>query len=157
MEIRETGQLFSFQYQMTNPPDILLVEDNEDDVDLTVGALKKHITSNILVCGDGAEALDYLFGSGQFAGRDTSVQPRLVLLDLNLPKLNGIEVLMRLRADLRTEKVPVVMLTSSVRKADLDAAYAAGANSYLVKAVNFADFTKDVQQLGQYWLGLNKL
>lgn len=134
------------------PPDILLVEDNEDDVALTVGTLKAHITKKIVVCGDGAEALDFLLGTGAYEGRNTSSQPRLILLDLNLPKLNGLEVLTRIRADSRTRHLPVVVLTSSSRKADLDAAYAAGANSYLVKAVKYTDFTKDVQQLGAHWL-----
>ena len=141
---------------MTEQTDILLVEANEDDAALTVSTLKKHVTDRVMHCADGIEALEYLRGEGANQGRDTSSQPRLILLDLKLPKLDGIEVLRKLRADPRTDRIPVVMLTSSARKADVDAAYAAGANSYLVKAVDYAQFSREVQQLGSYWLGMNK-
>ena len=136
---------------MESKPYILLVEDNEDDIDLTVRALKKQAAIPVMVFRDGTEVLEYLEAHLEEA------LPALILLDLKLPKMDGIEVLRHLRAQPRTEKVPVVMLTSSSRKADLDAAYAAGANSYLVKAVDFKQFTRDVEQLASYWLGLNRI
>jgi CheY-like chemotaxis protein len=136
--------------------DVLLVEDNDDDLHFAVTALKVHVTKNIAVVRDGAEAIDFLFCQGEYADRDCSVQPRLVLLDLKLPKMDGIEVLKVVRADPRTERIPVVMLTSSSRKADLEAAYKAGANSYLVKSVDFNQFSEDVKKVGTYWLELNK-
>lgn len=135
--------------------DILLVEDNEDDVKLTLHALKKAVTKSIEVCRDGAEALDFLLGEGKFQGRDVTVQPRLVLLDLKLPKLDGFQVLERLKHDPRTRSIPVVMLTSSSRKTDADQCYQAGANSYLVKSVDFEQFTREIAELGNYWLRLN--
>jgi two-component system response regulator len=139
-----------------NRVDILLVEDNEDDVKLTLHALKKAVTKNVEVCRDGAEALDFLFGEGKFYDRDTTAQPRLVLLDLKLPKLDGFQVLERLKSDTRTRGIPVVMLTSSSRKTDADQCYQAGANSYLVKSVDFEQFTRDIAELGRYWLRLNR-
>jgi two-component system response regulator len=142
--------LLFYAEEMKEVIDILLVEDNEDDAKLTLATLQKHVTEKIHHCHDGVEALEFLLSEGR------EVEPRLILLDLNLPRLSGIEVLERLRKDPRTEQIPVVVLTSSSRKADLDASYAAGANSYLVKAVNYRDFARDVQQLGAYWLGMNR-
>jgi two-component system response regulator len=136
---------------------ILLVEDNPDDVALTLRALKKNNLGNqIVVAGDGAEALDYLFGTGPHAGRDTSLQPELILLDLKLPKLDGFKVLEKLRADPRTRLLPVVILTSSREQQDLIDGYGLGANSYIRKPVDFEQFVEAVRQLGLYWLLLNE-
>ena len=137
--------------------DILLVEDNQDDLELTLSVLKKNSPSTkVEVCRDGAEALEFLFGEGAYANRDLTNQPRLILLDIKLPKLDGLQVLGRVRKDERTQQIPVVMLTSSSRKADLDSAYKGGANSYLVKSVNYRQFTQDIIQLCEYWLVLNR-
>jgi two-component system response regulator len=136
---------------------ILLVEDNPDDEVLTRRALEKNdIGSDVVVARDGAEALDYLFGEGAYAGRDTSDEPQLVLLDLKLPKVDGLEVLRRLRADERTRLLPVVILTSSREQQDLLDGYGYGANSYVRKPVDFARFVEAVRQLGLYWLVLNE-
>lgn len=136
---------------------ILLVEDNPDDEALTIRALKKNnILNSVLVAHDGAEALDYLFGSGIFADRDTRVTPEIILLDLKLPKVDGLEVLRRLRADERTRVIPVVILTSSKEERDLIESYRLGANSYVVKPVEFSQFSEAVRQLGLYWLLLNE-
>ena len=136
---------------------ILMVEDNPDDEELTLLALRQYRLANeIVVARDGEEALDYLFGRGAYAGRDTSEVPQLVLLDINLPKLNGIEVLEAIRADERTRYVPVVMLTTSREERDLVGSYRLGANSYIVKPVDFAQFTEAVRQLEMYWLVLNQ-
>lgn len=141
---------------MTNKT-ILLVEDNPDDQKLTVRALKKnHITNDIVIVEDGAEALDYLFGAGQFAGRDARDRPALVLLDLKLPKVDGLSVLARIRADARTKIVPVVVLTSSREEQDLMKSYELGANSYVRKPVDFLEFVDAARQLGVYWLILNE-
>jgi two-component system response regulator len=136
---------------------ILLVEDNSSDEELTLLALRKGNTPNkIVVARDGAEALDYLFGRGAYAGRDTGDIPQAVLLDLNLPKISGVEVLRAIRADARTKMLPVVILTSSKEKRDLAEGYASGANSYIVKPVDFVQFSEAVQQLGKYWTALNQ-
>jgi two-component system, response regulator len=136
---------------------ILLVEDNPDDQELTLRALKaNNILNEVGVVDDGAEALDYLFCEGAHAGRDRSIMPQIVLLDLQLPKLNGIEVLKRLRADERTRLLPVVILTSSREEQDLADSYGFGANSYVRKPVDFAEFREAVRQLGIYWLLLNE-
>ena len=136
---------------------ILLVEDEPDDEALTLRALRKaHITNEVIVARDGAEALGYLFGAGTSQGVETPVAPAVILLDLNLPKLNGLEVLRRLRRDPRTEVVPVVILTSSREEQDLTAGYKLGANSYVTKPVDFVQFSNAVTQLGQYWLRLNE-
>lgn len=144
---------------MTEPSnvDILLVEDNPDDMELTLRALKKaHVANPITVVEDGAKALDYLFGTGAYAGRDPNRTPKVVLLDLKLPKLSGLDVLRRLRADDRTREVPVVILTSSREDTDIAEAYRLGVNSYVVKPVEFEAFAKAVCQVGLYWLLLNQ-
>jgi len=136
---------------------ILLVEDNPDDELLTLRALQKsNILNDVIVARDGVEAIDYLFGTGSYAGRDPSIVPEVVLLDLKLPKMDGLEVLRRLRADDRTVLLPVVVLTSSDEEQDIVASYRLGANSYIRKPVNFSQFTEAVQQLGLYWLVLNQ-
>ncbi len=136
---------------------ILLVEDNPDDELLTLRALEKsHILNEIIVARDGVEALDYLFGRGAYAGRDTAVLPQVVLLDLKLPKLDGLEVLQQIRAAPQTCLLPVVILTSSDEEQDIVASYQLGANSYIRKPVDFTQFTRAVQQLGLYWLVLNQ-
>ena len=136
---------------------ILLVEDNADDVLSTERALKKsHILNQLAVATDGEEALDYLFGTGKWAGRDMNIMPEVVLLDINLPKIDGLEVLRRMRADNRTKLLPVVILTSSKEQKDLIDGYALGANSYIRKPVNFKQFTEAISQLGLYWLVLNE-
>jgi two-component system response regulator len=137
--------------------EILLVEDNRNDVDLTLFALKKaKVVNRIQIVRDGAEALDYLFGEGQYAGRDILAVPFLILLDLKLPKVNGIEVLRRLRGDPRTRTIPVVVLTSSREDRDIAETYSLGINSYIVKPVDFDQFGKVAEQLGYYWLLLNQ-
>jgi two-component system response regulator len=136
---------------------ILLVEDNPDDVKLTLHALKKcNIANKVVVTCDGVEALDYLFGAGAYAGRDVSDQPAVILLDLKLPKIDGLEVLRRMRADSRTRRLPVVVLTSSREEQDIVASYDLGANSYIRKPVDFEQFVAAVRQLGLYWLLLNE-
>ncbi|MBI2843288.1 MAG: response regulator [Armatimonadetes bacterium] len=136
---------------------ILLVEDNPDDIDLTLRALKKgNITNEVVVARDGTEALDYLFGTGQYAGRDTGEVPAVVLLDLKLPKIDGMEVLRRLRSDQNTRLLPVVILTSSKEEDDVARGYSLGANSYIHKPVDFDQFVEAARQLGLYWLVLNE-
>jgi len=136
---------------------ILLVEDNPDDEALTVRALKKNkILNEVVVASDGVQALDYLFGQGPHAGRDTTETPQVVLLDLKLPKVDGLEVLRRLRADDRTRLLPVVILTSSNEDRDRINGYGLGANSYVRKPVDFDAFVTATAQLGLYWLVLNE-
>ncbi len=135
---------------------ILLVEDNPDDELLTMRALRtSQVANDIVVARDGAEALDFLFGSGAYAGRDTEQVPELILLDLKLPKLDGLEVLQRIRSDKRTRHLPVVVLTSSDEEIDIIESYSRGANSYIRKPVDFDQFIESVKQLKLYWLVLN--
>src|SRR5215467_331976 len=141
---------------MTQNP-ILLVEDNPDDEALTLRALKKNrIANEVVVAHDGVAALDYLFGTGAHAGRDTRVQPQVVLLDLNLPRIDGLEVLKRIRADERTRFLAVVVLTSSKEDEDVIKSYLNGANAYVRKPVEFSQFTEAVKTLGLFWLLLNE-
>jgi two-component system response regulator len=136
---------------------ILLVEDNPDDVELTTMALAAAKVANpVVVARNGVEALDYLFGTGAHAGRDTREQPVVVLLDIKLPLLNGIDVLRRMRADDRTRRTPVVMLTSSTEQTDVSNTYDEGANSYVRKPVDFENFVTAARQLGLYWTVLNE-
>ncbi len=139
-----------------NEPVILLVEDNSSDEELTLLALKKsHVANKVVVARDGSEALDYLFGRGAYVGRDTKEFPQVVLLDLNLPKISGLEVLRAVRANESTKLLPVVILTSSKEDKDLAGCYRSGANSYIVKPVDFNQFSDSVRQLGMYWLVIN--
>jgi two-component system response regulator len=136
---------------------ILLVEDDPNDEELTCRVLaNNHLLNNTVVTRDGAEALDYVFGRGVYEGRDVMEQPIVVLLDLNLPKLSGLEVLQAIRADPRTHLLPVVILTSSRQDADLFAGYLGGVNSYVVKPVQFKDFSDVVKQLALYWVLANQ-
>ncbi|HEY8714203.1 MAG TPA: response regulator [Candidatus Acidoferrum sp.] len=136
---------------------ILLVEDNPDDAALTLRALKKNqIANELVVINDGVQALDYLFGQGSYAGRDTDIMPQVVLLDLKLPKLDGLGVLQRLRQDERTKLLPIVILTSSNEEQDRMHGYDLGANSYVRKPVDFDSFVTAAGQLGLYWLLLNE-
>ena len=141
---------------MTNGS-ILLVEDNPDDQKLTLRALKKNnIANEVVIAEDGAQALDYLFGTGQFAGRDVRDRPALILLDLKLPKVDGLSVLAQVRADERTKLMPVVILTSSAEEQDLVRSYELGVNSYVRKPVDFTEFVEAARQLGVYWLIMNE-
>jgi two-component system response regulator len=136
---------------------ILLAEDNPDDVQLTLRALKKSkIMNEVVVAQDGVEALDYLFGTGKYAGRDTKALPQVVLLDLKMPKMDGLETLQRIRSDERTKLLPVVVLTTSSEDRDRVESYKLGANSYVRKPVDFSQFAEAVNQLGLYWLVLNE-
>jgi len=138
--------------------EILLVEDNPNDVELTLRALQKQNLSNkVFVVKDGAEALDFIFASGAYSKRKVEKRPKVVLLDLKLPKVDGIEVLRRIKADSRTSRIPVVMLTSSQEERDVVNSYNLGVNSYIVKPVDFSNFVHAVSELGTYWGVLNKL
>lgn len=136
---------------------ILLVEDNPSDIALTQRALAKSAIGNpLVIADDGQKALDYLFGAGEHAGRDTDIQPVLILLDLKLPKIEGLEVLKRIRADPRTRRIPVVILTSSSEQQDLGSGYDLGSNSYIRKPVDFQQFAEVIRQVGLYWLVINQ-
>jgi len=136
---------------------ILLVEDNADDELLMLRALKKnHILNRVIVARDGVEALDYLFSTGDFEGKDAEPLPQLILLDLKLPKLNGLEVLKRMRAEKRTKYIPVVVLTSSTQEQDIISSYDLGANGFVQKPMDFNKFVEVANQLGVYWLGINR-
>lgn len=136
---------------------ILLVEDNPDDVELTFRALRKSkILNEIVLANDGVEALDYLFGRGKFAGRDTSIMPQVILLDLKMPRMDGLDVLHSIRANESTKLLPVVILTTSSEDRDRIESYSLGANSYIRKPVDFNQFVEAVRQLGLYWLVLNE-
>ena len=141
-----------------NSIEVLLVEDNINDAELAIRELKKHNMSNNLVhVHDGEEALDFIFATGKFSGtRDIAFPPRLVLLDIQMPKVNGIEVLQKIKSDERTKSTPVVILTSSKEDPDIQKCYQLGANSYIVKPVNFESFAQAIKNLGFYWLLLNQ-
>lgn len=139
------------------PPDILLVEDNPSDEELTLHALsQKELAENIKVIRDGAEALDFLFGKGNYQGLQENNPPRLILLDLKLPKVNGLEVLEKIKANPQTRNIPVVVFSSSDQEQDIRQSYALGANSFITKPVDFNQFSKTVQQVGSYWLKVNQ-
>ena len=140
-----------------NPKSILLVEDNPSDVALTQRAFEKNgIRNELRVASDGQDALDYLFREGRHAGRDPNDMPILILLDLKMPRVDGLEVLRRLRADPRTRRIPVAILTSSTEKQDVAAGYDLGTNSYIRKPVDFQEFAEVVKQLGIYWVMVNE-
>ena len=140
-----------------NQLEILLVEDNANDAELTCRALRKHnLVNSVFVVRDGAEALDYLFATGAYASRNNESAPRVVFLDLKLPKVDGLEVLRKIKSDERTKQIPVVILTSSKEDKDIVESYALGVNSYIVKPVEFDKFTSAVSDLGLYWLLLNQ-
>lgn len=141
-----------------NSVEVLLVEDNMTDAELTIRELKKHhLANNLIHVKNGEEALEFIFGTGRYAAsRDISFPPKLVLLDIQMPKVNGIEVLQQIKNDERTRRTPVVILTSSKEDPDIKKCYALGANSYIVKPVNFERFTQAIQNLGMYWLLLNQ-
>jgi len=136
--------------------EILIVEDNVDDAELAIRALrKKNLANKLIHLSDGEEALNFLFGKGEFEGRDLNIKPRLILLDLKMPKVDGIQVLEKIKSDDNTKKIPVVVLTSSKEDPDLIRCYGLGANSYIVKPVNFESFINAVSELGMYWMLLN--
>lgn len=138
--------------------EILIIEDNLDDAELTIRALKKsHLANHVTHLVDGAEALDFLFGTGVYAGRDILNIPKVILLDLKMPKVNGLEVLTRIKAEQHTKMIPVVILTSSAEDPDVRKSYDLGANSYIVKPVEFQDFARVISELGMYWLVINKV
>ena len=137
--------------------EILLVEDNPSDEELTLHALEKYkFTNKIFVVRDGAEALEYIFGTGKYSKRDNNCHPKVILLDLKLPKVDGLEVLRRIKADPKTNHIPIVVLTSSTQETDIVESYKLGVNSYIVKPVDFKQFTESIREIGMYWLLLNK-
>jgi CheY-like chemotaxis protein len=136
--------------------EILLVEDNMNDAELAIHSLKKHkLTNNMIHLKDGAEALDFIFCKGQYENRDINNKPKVILLDLKMPRINGIEVLKKIKENEITKKIPVVVLTSSREDPDIHTCYELGANSYIVKPIDFSNFQKTVTDLGLYWLLLN--
>jgi CheY-like chemotaxis protein len=136
-----------------NVIEILLIEDNFDDAELTIRALKKNnVANHLLHLKDGAEALEFIFGTGKYANRDIDVKPKIILLDLNMPKISGIEVLQKIKSNEQTKAIPVIVLTSSKENPDVQNCYQIGANSYIVKPVGFENFTKVISDLGLYWL-----
>lgn len=140
-----------------NEVEILLVEDNPRDLELTLRALRKnHLANSIATVSDGEEALDFLFGRGKYAGRDVNNHPKVVFLDLKLPKVDGIEVLRQVKSDERTRKIPIVVVTSSAEERDRLESYNLGVNSYVVKPIEFDSFVKTISALGFYWMAVNK-
>lgn len=141
-----------------NAVEIILIEDNPHDAELVLRALKKHgLTNKLQLLQDGAEALDFIFATGAYAGRDLNHRPKLILLDLKLPKVDGLEILRRIKKDERTKSIPVVVMTSSQEEKDIVESYSLGVNSYIVKPVDFDKFVQSVADLGLYWLLLNKV
>jgi two-component system, response regulator len=142
---------------MINSMEILLVEDNESDAKLTIRALQKHnLCNNLIHLKDGAEAVDYLFAKGEYSERQVEDKPRVILLDLNMPKMGGLDVLREIRNDERTKYIPVVVMTSSKEDSDIIESYKLGVNSYVVKPVGFDNFSKAVAELGLYWMLVNQ-
>lgn len=140
-----------------NEVEILLVEDNPRDLELTLRALRKnHLANSIATVSDGEEALDFLFARGKYAGRDIGSHPKVVFLDLKLPKVDGIEVLRQVKADERTKTIPVVVVTSSAEERDRVESYNLGVNSYVVKPIEFDSFVKTISELGFYWMAINR-
>ena len=140
-----------------NHIEVLLVEDNPDDAKLTIRTLKReNLANNLIHLKDGAEALDFIYAEGAFTGRDTAYNPRVILLDLKMPKVNGLEVLERVKGDPTTKTIPIVILTSSDEDPDIKKAYELGANSYIVKPVDFTSFAKVIAELGFYWVFMNQ-
>ncbi len=136
---------------------IMLVEDNSDDEALTLRAVRKHISHEIIVARDGVEALDFIFGPGPYEGRDSSGWPLIILLDLKLPKISGLEVLRQIKEDVRTCHVPVIVFSSATDELEILSSYSLGANSYIRKSVNYDHFCKDMEQILAYWLGVSQL
>ncbi len=142
---------------ISNEVEILLIEDNPNDAELTIRALKKNnIANNILVIDDGEKALEYIFAEGEYSQRNINKSPNVILLDLKLPKVSGLEILKKIKSDERTKIIPVVVLTSSREESDLIASYKLGVNSFIVKPVDFNSFISEISKLGYYWLILNK-
>ncbi len=142
---------------MDDSVDIILIEDNSDDAELTIRALKKNkIPCNIVHLKDGAEALEFIFCTGKFLKRNIDSKPKVILLDLNMPKVSGIDVLRRIKSDMRTRAIPVIVLTSSRESPDVQTCYQLGANSYIVKPVGYENFTEAITELGLYWMLLNQ-
>jgi two-component system, response regulator len=136
---------------------VLLVEDNDDEAELAIRELKKNnLANDLLRVNDGEEALEFIFGTGRYEGRDVECPPKVILLDLKMPKVDGIEVLRSVRYDERTKKIPVVVLTSSNEEKDIVSAYELGVNSYIVKPIDFQKFSNSIKEIGYYWLVLNK-
>jgi CheY-like chemotaxis protein len=137
--------------------EILIVEDNHEDAELVIRALRKqHLANNFIHLIDGAEALDFLYGFGKYVQRNISLIPKIILLDLKMPKVNGLEVLRMIKSEIHTKMIPVVVLTSSAQDPDIKTAYELGANSYIVKPIEFNNFAKIISDLGLYWLVINK-
>lgn len=140
-----------------NQVEVLLVEDNDDEAELATRELKRHnLANDLLRVNDGEEALEFIFGTGRYEGRDINIPPKVILLDLKMPKVSGIEVLEKVRKDQRTRKIPVVVLTSSNEEKDIVDAYELGVNSYIVKPIDFQKFSNSIKDIGYYWLVLNK-
>jgi len=140
-----------------NQIEVLLVEDNDDDAELAIRELKKHnLANDLLWVTDGVEALDFIFAQGRYNNRDINIPPKVIMLDLKMPKVSGIEVLRKVREDDRTKKIPVVVLTSSNEEKDIVDAYELGVNSYIVKPLDFSKFSNSIKEIGYYWLVLNK-
>lgn len=153
MSNQKNLKFHSMQFEV----EILLIEDNQHDAEMTIRALKKHNIANMVRhLPDGAEGLDFIFGTGNYTGRNIDHKPKVILLDLKMPKVNGIEVLQKVKSDDRTKSIPVVVLTSSKEDPDIQICYKLGANSYIVKPVGFENFSKAIVETGFYWMLLNQ-
>lgn len=150
-------EIFQNPAENNSESEVLLVEDNPSDAELTIRALKdKNFANSLYWVKDGEEALEYIFCTGRYSGRDINIPPKVILLDLKLPKVNGLEVLAKIKTDERTKTIPVVVVTSSQENSDLEACYALGVNSYIVKPVDFEHFVAALSTVGLYWLAINK-